>query len=54
MVCLLLGCSVPLILRPVGNRYLVVCATYVDNLMDGSAMVDLEGGLFTLTKFDLR
>ena len=54
LICLLLGCSTPLILRPTGNRYLVVCAAYIDNLMDGSAMVYLEDGLFRLATFDLE
>ncbi|RFU27850.1 hypothetical protein B7463_g8502, partial [Scytalidium lignicola] len=53
-VCILLGCSAPLILRPVENRYLLVCAAYVDSVMDGSAMVCVNDGLFGLTRFDLE
>ncbi|KAK2767532.1 hypothetical protein FQN54_003689 [Arachnomyces sp. PD_36] len=54
VLCLLLGCSAPLILRPFGNRYLVVCAAYVDTLMDGSAMNYVDDGLFELATFDLE
>jgi hypothetical protein len=54
-VCLLLGCSAPLVLRPPpGDQYVVVCPAYVDQLMDGSAMEQLEKGLFELQKFDLE
>ncbi|EPE34384.1 hypothetical protein GLAREA_10078 [Glarea lozoyensis ATCC 20868] len=52
--CLLLGCSAPLVLRPThGNRHIVVCPAYVDQLMDGSVMERLENG-FELQKFDLE
>jgi Heterokaryon incompatibility protein (HET) len=54
LICLLLGCSTPLILRQVERRYKVVCAAYVENLMDGSAMEDLERGSFTLSTFELE
>ncbi|KAG4420674.1 hypothetical protein IFR04_006162 [Cadophora malorum] len=54
LVCLLLGCSAPIILRPVANRYVVVCAAYIDGLMDGSAMIDLEDGFFSLKMFILK
>ncbi|KAI2473329.1 heterokaryon incompatibility protein-domain-containing protein [Annulohypoxylon bovei var. microspora] len=54
LICLLFGCNAPLILRPVGKRYVVVCAAYVHNLMDGSAMAYLEEGLFERTRFDLE
>ncbi|KAI1449443.1 heterokaryon incompatibility protein-domain-containing protein [Annulohypoxylon stygium] len=54
LVCLLFGCTAPLILRPVGNRFVVVCAAYVHNLMNGRAMAYLEQGRFKGTKFDLE
>lgn len=44
VVCVLLGCSMPMILRPVGNRYTVIGECYVHGLMDGEAMGMLERG----------
>lgn len=53
LVCLLFGCSAPLVLRPVEKHYLLICAAYIDNLMDGSALAHLEDGLFKPKNFDL-
>lgn len=54
LVCLILGCSAPLVIRPTGRRFVVVSAAYIDNLMDGRAMPYLEDGLFELETFDLE
>ncbi|CAG9987748.1 unnamed protein product [Clonostachys byssicola] len=42
LVCFLPGCSVPLVLRPIGSQFSVVCACYIDSLIDGRAMCYLE------------
>jgi hypothetical protein len=54
LVCLLFGCNTPIILRPVGCRYKVVCYAYIDNIMDGRAIKYLEDGLFRETVFDVE
>ncbi|KAK5651612.1 hypothetical protein OQA88_11885 [Cercophora sp. LCS_1] len=38
LVCIIFGCSVPLVLRPVGAKYKLIGECYVDHAMDGEAM----------------
>lgn len=45
VVCLLLGCNVPIVLRAVEqNRYKVVGSCYIHGVMEGEAMEWLKGG----------
>lgn len=45
LVCLLLGCNVPLVLRAVGDCYQkVVGGCYLHGIMEGEAMEGIEGG----------
>ena len=54
MICVFLGCSFPVVIRPNGNHYIFIRAVYVDNLTDGEAIADLEEGLYKLDSFELR
>jgi hypothetical protein len=53
LVCLLQGCGSPLILRPKGSQYMVVCAAYIDSLMAGFGLDCITKGLFKTQKFQL-
>ena len=54
MICIFLGCNFPVVIRPNGNHYIFIGAVYVDNLIDGKAVADLENGLYELNCFELR
>jgi len=42
-ICILFGCRVPVILRPIDGHYVILGPAYVDGLMYGAAMdIDLE------------
>jgi len=41
-ICILLGCSVPVVLRPVDNHYIFIGTAYVDGYMTGEAIEELE------------
>jgi hypothetical protein len=53
-VCVLLGCHVPLVLRPVGGQFKVLGDAYLHGIMQGEAVQDFEGGTCALGDFDLR
>jgi hypothetical protein len=42
VLCVILGCSVPVVLRPCGGQYQFVGPCYVFGLMEGEAITDLE------------
>jgi len=42
-IWILFGCSEPIVLRPVDNKYLVVGPAYVDSIMDGEAVEEVPG-----------
>jgi hypothetical protein len=44
VVCILFGCKVPYVLRPVDGHYLLVGDAYVHGIMDGEAMEQLASG----------
>jgi hypothetical protein len=56
LVCVLFGCSVPVILRPIADadefRFIGEC--YVNGLMDGEAIAGLETGEFLDRDFVLK
>ena len=54
VICVFLGCSFPMVIRPEGHHFRVVGAAYVDQLMDGDAIVGLERGLYQVESFELR
>ena len=53
LICVLLGCSVPVILRLRDRCYTVIGESYIHGIMDGEAMRNLEHGDFALQNFDL-
>lgn len=54
LVCIFLGCDVPLILRTIDDYYELVGDCYIDGLMDGQAIEVLAGGGAGLMTFDLH
>lgn len=54
LICILLGCSVPMLLRPAGQHFEVVGWTYVGGIMLGEAMMALENGKFQVQDFELN
>lgn len=54
VVCVLLGCSVPMVLRPVANHFEVIGDIYLHGIMYGEAMKALEEGKVQLQDFELH
>ena len=48
VICVLLGCTTPIALRPVGNRFRYVGECYLHGLMEGKAMEWLDSGVCQL------
>jgi hypothetical protein len=58
LICILIGCSVPVILRPAfgpGNAglYHFIGDSYIHGIMDGEVMTSLENGDYTLEEFNI-
>ena len=49
-----LGCSSPILFRPVGKHYTVLGEAYIDGMMYGEAMDLLEAGVLELQDFELH
>ena len=43
VVCVLLGCNMPLIIRKMADHYLLVGNAYIYGLMNGEAFQDIQG-----------
>lgn len=54
VICVLLGCNAPMILRPVESHYIVIGDIYVDGIMHGEAMKAYKQGKVALQTFKLR
>ncbi|CZR63673.1 related to heterokaryon incompatibility protein het-6 [Phialocephala subalpina] len=54
VICVLLGCRFPVILRPTNGHYMLVGEAYVDGFMNGEAMVGLQGGGYVLDSFEIH
>jgi hypothetical protein len=54
LICVLLGCSTPIILRKVKDYYLYIGDVYVDGYMYGKAIDELNNGTRQLQTFELR
>jgi hypothetical protein len=53
VICVILGCRTPIILRPVDEHFEIVGEAYVHGVMKGESMVDLEEGKYVLTDFEI-
>jgi hypothetical protein len=54
LICVLFGCSVPVVLRPKDGHYLFIGESYVHGLMDGEAVEDFKKGVYKVEEFELR
>jgi hypothetical protein len=52
-ICVLLGCSMPVILRKVENHYIYIGEAFIDGYMFGKAIEELEQGKHELEDFEL-
>jgi hypothetical protein len=54
MVCILLGCCIPVILRQKGSHFIYVGDAYVDEYIDGLGIDELEDGACNLEDFEIH
>jgi hypothetical protein len=54
VISVLLGGSMPLMLRPAGGQFRLVGECYVHGIMRGEAMGDCEKGSHEIRDFELR
>jgi hypothetical protein len=54
LICVLLGCPVPVALRRVGTHYEFIRSVYLDGIMFGEALEALERGEVALEDFELH
>jgi hypothetical protein len=54
VVCVLLGCKLPVVLRRNGQGWVLIGEAFVEAFMDGEAMVGLRGGEFVLETFEIH
>ncbi|KAH6716164.1 hypothetical protein BKA61DRAFT_602641 [Leptodontidium sp. MPI-SDFR-AT-0119] len=54
LVCVILGCAMPMVLRPVDKHFEVVGEVYLDVIMHGECMVAVREGKRTLQEFELH
>jgi len=54
LICILFGCSCPVVLRPRHHGYIFIGDAYVDGIMDGEAMNGYENGTYELQNFNLH
>jgi len=51
MVCVILGCQVPLIIQKVNGHQVLVGEAYVHGIMDGEVIEGLTEGVYKLREF---
>lgn len=54
LVCIILGCAMPMLLRPFDGYYELHQEVYVPGIMHGEAMTALDEGKMTLQDFELH
>lgn len=54
LVCVLLGCSMPVVLRPVDDYYEFLGASFIHKYMWGLAMEELDAGKLRLETFEIH
>ncbi|MAD87405.1 MAG: hypothetical protein CL912_30980 [Deltaproteobacteria bacterium] len=50
-IAIIFGCSTPLVIRPVGDKFMVVGEAYVQGFMDGEALALTESGTCDIQSF---
>jgi hypothetical protein len=53
LVCVIMGCDVPLILRLVENHFVIIRDYYVEGIMEGEAMEFVKNGKVEMREFCL-
>ncbi|KAH8710158.1 hypothetical protein GQ44DRAFT_731167 [Phaeosphaeriaceae sp. PMI808] len=53
-LCVLLGCALPFVLRPIDGHYELVSESYVPEIMRGEAMISLDEGKRKIEQFELH
>lgn len=54
LICVLLGGSVPYMLRQIGHHYRFLGECYIHGIMDGEAMKEIEGGTLKIRDIEIR
>jgi hypothetical protein len=54
VICVLFGCSLPVILRPVGDHFIYVGEAYADGYMWGRAIEELDEGAYEVREFEIH
>jgi hypothetical protein len=53
IICIIMGCSLPVVLRYSGGNFIVIGAVYISGISDGDAMKGLRDGEYSLRNFCL-
>ncbi|KAL5327565.1 hypothetical protein ACEPPN_005265 [Leptodophora sp. 'Broadleaf-Isolate-01'] len=53
-VCVFLGTKIPFVVRPEGDHFLLIGEAYVQGMMNGEAIQELESGKLELTEIEVR
>lgn len=54
LICVLLGCNFPVLLRKSGVHYVLVGEAYIDGIMNGEALQGLQDGRYGLESFEIH
>ncbi|KAL2061191.1 hypothetical protein VTL71DRAFT_7464 [Oculimacula yallundae] len=54
LICVLLGCPMPMVVRPIDGHFVLLGQIHVPGIMQGEAMGALEAGTFKLRDFELH
>lgn len=54
VICVLLGCSAPMVLRPIEDHFTVIGECYVHGIMDGEVLMMIEKGDQTLVNIEIH
>lgn len=53
-VCVLLGCTMPMVLRPIGGHFELVGEVYMPGIMQGEGLAALKEGKKVSREFELH